>query len=200
KQNQSHYKAYCLGCLNAGSVLGKKDSMIAHILGGKKPCQHAGERAKKSAEELQGKSRNGSKKRGRADNSEDDVEEYVEAESSKKRQFLKRAEKKQSTLEGHIFKGIAIPFSNKEMDLIATQFLHATLSANLPFHWVKNLEVIKLFLMFCSRAGDVVPSAKKLSTTILTKEDDHVCKEVKRWVSKKDVVLMYVPSFFQYIL
>ncbi|THU97324.1 hypothetical protein K435DRAFT_965546 [Dendrothele bispora CBS 962.96] len=222
KQNSSHYKAYCLGCVksyapayvqeqadinmktlngeawfknacdSAGSILGEKNAMVAHILGGERPCHHASEAAKKKAGEIRKQTQNTKRGRGDKDNEEGDGDDEYDQSGpapSKKRKAVDRVEKKQSTLDGKVFKGIGIPFTEEQEHAIHIQFLRATISANLPFHWVENPEVIKLFLLFRSCAGDVIPSAKQLSNRILNEEHGKVEKELKKTLKDKDVVL-----------
>ncbi|KAJ7234556.1 hypothetical protein C8J57DRAFT_1249115 [Mycena rebaudengoi] len=43
--------------------------------------------------------------------------------------------------------GANIPFSSAEIEHVCNQFLHTTISANLPFQWTEDVEIIKLFIM-----------------------------------------------------
>ncbi|KAJ7234711.1 hypothetical protein C8J57DRAFT_1249061 [Mycena rebaudengoi] len=43
--------------------------------------------------------------------------------------------------------GTNIPFSSAEIERVRNQFLRATISANLPFRWTEDIEIIKLFIM-----------------------------------------------------
>ena len=80
-------------CEAAGSVLGKKKAMIAHILGGEKPCRHASQAALSKAKSLQKEIQSKGKKvkRGRESDEDEAEEEEVldelldtESELSKK--------------------------------------------------------------------------------------------------------------------
>jgi hypothetical protein len=53
---------------------------------------------------------------------------------------------KQSQLK--VFRGIQVPFSEEQEAIVCKQFLRATISANLPFRWDEDPEVIQLFLLF----------------------------------------------------
>lgn len=91
-----------------------------------------------------------------------------------------------------VFKGIKVPFTESETKLVHEQFLRATLSANLPFQWTENPEIIKLFLMFRATAGGIIPSAKRLSTSLLSQENGRVVEEIKAVIKDQDVVIAYV--------
>ncbi|KAJ7860651.1 hypothetical protein B0H13DRAFT_1639429 [Mycena leptocephala] len=144
KQNTSHFKAYCLGCINvhrpasAGSAANPMEvdsdnedqnvslggewftagtslvysSMIAHLIG-TNCCLNASKEARAEARKLAGKSDAG-------------------APAVKKRKHLQAVEKsfKQSQLK--VFKGIDIPFTQVQANMIATQFLRATISLQMP--------------------------------------------------------------------
>ncbi|KAJ3989985.1 hypothetical protein F5890DRAFT_1633961 [Lentinula detonsa] len=219
KANSAQYRAICLGCVRHhclgkaelndeetlelhddtafknGSVLGEKKAMIAHILGGEKPCRHASTTATATAKQLRkaGQTRNkGKGKRERDSDSElGDDEESLDTLSgpvpSKKRKAVDRVETHQTKLK--VFKGISIPFSEEEEKAIHAQFLRATISANLPFLWVEDPEIIKLFLMFRSCAGDVIPSRKVLAGRLLREEAERVEEELKMHLKGKNVTL-----------
>ncbi|KAJ6609661.1 hypothetical protein B0H10DRAFT_2438408 [Mycena sp. CBHHK59/15] len=198
KHNQHHFKAHCLGCISskrptvidvddigngAGpgpvaleaetwfhaavsqtpSVLGVKASMIAHLIA----CPHASASAKKVAkQEKGGKSTASTSKTSTADASSSDDG----APAKKKRKVFKNVERNMRQSELKVFRGIDIPFSDAQAEMIRTQFLRATISANLPFRWTLDPEIIKLFLMFRSTATDVMPSDKVVSGRLLDEE------------------------------
>ncbi|KAJ7912030.1 hypothetical protein B0H13DRAFT_2478538 [Mycena leptocephala] len=200
KQNTSHYQAYCLGCLyvhrpaSAGSaadpmdidsdsgdqhlalgepwfeaalkavkpVTGKKESMIAHLIGAK-PCPNASKAAKAAARKVAGK----------AAAEEDGLRRRKGSALQPLKKSLKQSELK-------VFKGIDIPFSEAQKEIIQTQFLRATISANMPFRWVTNPQVIKLFLMFRSAAGAVIPDRKALSGRLLNEESKRVAENTDK--------------------
>jgi hypothetical protein len=194
-------------CNKAGSVLGEKSAMVAHILGGERPCRNASQAAKTEAEkirkELQKKKASKERKRSSRDDGSEDGEGDGEDDTtgtvptSKRRKIIDRVEMKQSTLDAKVYKGINIPFTPEQTKAIHTQFLRATVSANLPFQWVENPEVVKLFIMFRALAGEVIPSAKMLSGRLLDEENERVDKKVKETVKGKDVVLTCVCSLIE---
>jgi hypothetical protein len=85
----------------------------------------------------------------------------------KKRKLISGVEKslKQSKLK--VFKGISVPFTREQIGIVKQQFLRATISANLPFRWTEDIEVVKLFLLLRSTAADVIPARKVLAGTLL---------------------------------
>ena len=78
-----------------------------------------------------------------------------------------------------VYKGINIPFNTKESAAIQQQFLCATISANLPFMWTEDIEVIKLFLMFHSTAMNVMPAASSLAGRLLNSANEQVEAELR---------------------
>ncbi|KAJ3732252.1 hypothetical protein DFJ43DRAFT_1154608 [Lentinula guzmanii] len=142
--------------------------MIAHILGGEKPCHFASPAAKAKTIELRKKF--GNHKREREAEVEV-VEDTSNPQLSKKRRAIDRVETVQTKLK--VFRGISIPFNDEEKKAIHKQFLRATISANLPFLWVEDPEVIKLFLMFRSAAGDIIPSREVVGGRLLNPTEPH---------------------------
>ncbi|KAF8982908.1 hypothetical protein BDQ17DRAFT_1336713, partial [Cyathus striatus] len=67
-----------------------------------------------------------------------------------------------------------------QKDTIERQFLRATISANLPFHWVEDPEVVELLFMLRTAAQKVTPSHRQLSGRLLDAEDEAVQKRVKK--------------------
>ncbi|KAJ3738988.1 ribonuclease H-like domain-containing protein [Lentinula raphanica] len=217
KANSSQYRAICLGCIRnalgdtqlddiatsnlqnetsfqnavdtVGSVLGEKKSMIAHILGGEKPCRFASAAATAKANELRKKIQVQSKRKQDAqpDSEPEDEVDATSPRPSKKRRAIDRVEKIQTKLK--VYKGINIPFTNEEEKMIHTQFLRATISANLPFSWVDDPEVVKLFMMFRACAGDVIPARRVLGGRLLAKESERVEQELKDELKGKKVTL-----------
>ncbi|KAF5336779.1 hypothetical protein D9758_017707 [Tetrapyrgos nigripes] len=219
KPNGTHHCAYCLGCIrklapdNVGanedlsslngetwfqniltqvtSVLGEKKAMVAHILGGTKPCRSASEKARKTAEAI----RKGDQRKKRKGNVHEESGEEADKEdndkagpaSSKRRKVIDRVELRQTELK--VFKGISVPFTEEQKLAIHAQFLRASASANISFEWVDDPEVIKLFLMFRSAAGDVIPSSKVLRGRILNEEFERVENELKEELKDQKVTV-----------
>ncbi|KAK7440944.1 hypothetical protein VKT23_016720 [Stygiomarasmius scandens] len=216
KSNGCHARAYCLGCIrnkmsrsqlsdedtkkidneqafkqacsNTTSVLREKKAMIAHILRGKKGCQHASQEAVRKAQELRdglkGKKRD---KEEDSDNDEAKDNDMMASASSKRRKIVDRVQTHQTKLK--VFKGIDIPFTEEQKKSIQAQFLCASVSAKLPSLWVEDPEIIKLFLMFRSAAGDVIPSRKVLSERLLHEEYERVEAELKEELEGRSVTL-----------
>ncbi|KAK7001218.1 hypothetical protein R3P38DRAFT_2559285 [Favolaschia claudopus] len=216
-QNTAHKRAYCLGCLEqhrptdiidvdmdqdmdsarqapqmastdwidaaiplVKSVLGVKGPMAAHLTS----CPHASADAKKEAKAVQG-----SNKRSRDESAESS------AKPSKKHASFLAVEKKMKQPELKVFKGLDIPFNDAQAEMVQTQFLRATVSANLPFLWTTDPEVIKLFLMFRSRATEVMPSDAVLSGRLLDESATRVDTSVKVELGTKEA--FYTDFFAQ---
>ncbi|KAJ6573792.1 ribonuclease H-like domain-containing protein [Mycena vulgaris] len=93
----------------------------------------------------------------------------------------------QSKLE--VFRGLDIPFSEVQKDVIHEQFLRATQSANLPEHWVEDPEILKLFIMFRGRALDVIPTRATLGGPLLTRASERVDAEIADVVKGENVLM-----------
>jgi DNA primase catalytic subunit len=102
-----------------------------------------------------------------------------EDERPVKKQLLTKVKTslKQSHLK--VFQGIQVPFHKEQMTIVHQQFLQATISANLPFRWVEDPEIIKLFLLFRSTAGEAIPSRQQLSSRLLNNANAGVTKQLK---------------------
>ncbi|KAF8150044.1 ribonuclease H-like domain-containing protein [Crassisporium funariophilum] len=196
KQNGSHLRAHCRGCIEKqrpmgatielddqgnpklssesweidamkagiGGVLGVKDSMVAHILGkgGNGQCPNASAEARKTARGLKDTKVSGKRVQDASESEGDDG-----GKKKKKRKLLTEVKTslKQSQLK--VFRGINVPFTDEQRNIVCEQFLRATISANLPFRWVDDPEVIKLFYFFRATAGDVMPSRPQISGQLL---------------------------------
>lgn len=177
--------------------LGERTAQIAHILGGEKPCRYASADAQEAAKVERASDQ---KKRKQVISSDGDDTDTAGAKSSrpapsKKRKAIDRVEKSQSKLK--LFKGIDIPFTKQEKELIADQFGRATVSGHLPFGWADDPEMIRLLLMFRSDAGSVIPSRYSISGPILEREAERIKDEVKSKVSEKPVTMSCVLPFTQ---
>jgi len=152
--------------------------MIAHILGkaGGTPCPNASVGARKTAKALKD---GGKEKRARDDSSSDSDIDNGSKKKPPKKKLLTKVETslKQSQLK--VFRGIHVPFTPEQKDIVHEQFLRATVSANLPFRWVEDPEVMTLFLLFRSTAGNVLPSRKQISGQLLNKAYKRVTKQLK---------------------
>jgi hypothetical protein len=84
---------------------------------------------------------------------------------------------KQSQLK--VFRGINVPFTEEQEEVVRQQFLRATVSANLPFRWVEDPEIITLFLLFRSTVEHVMPSRKQIAGPLLDKADNDAMKRLK---------------------
>lgn len=78
-----------------------------------------------------------------------------------------------------VLREIDLPFKEEQIPIIMRQFLQATISVNLPIRWIENPEIIKLFLMFCSQALNVLPSHHVLADRLLGEEGNQVQKKLE---------------------
>ena len=154
--NANFYRTACKE--GVGGVLGVKDSMIAHILGknGHNPCANASNEAQNTArEEKKGKK----KKREREDPGSGSENDGEKKKAKRKLLTTVQTTLKQSQLK--VFRGIQVPFTKEQEAIVHEQFLRATTSANLPFRWVEDPEVISLFLLFrstCKQCHALAPA------------------------------------------
>jgi len=149
--------------------------MIAHILGkgGNTPCPNISSEAWKTAQRL--KKGKGKRSQEESGSSDDDTE----GKPGPKKKLLVKVETSMKQSQLRIFWGIHVPFIDKQTKPIYEQFLHAMISANLPFWWVEDAEVIALFLLFWSTAGDIIPSCKQVAGQILDNANLEVLKQLK---------------------
>jgi hypothetical protein len=157
--------------------------MIAHLIG-HKPCPYASKEAKKVAKQL----RDGGDEAANAEEADGD-DEVLERPKKRKKIFndVKISELTQSELK--VFKGISIPFNDVQLEMVKNQFLRATISANLPFRWTEDPEIIKLFLLFRSAACDVIPSRDVLAGRLLNEESVKVEKSLLEALNGKYAVI-----------
>ncbi|KAF5387115.1 hypothetical protein D9615_001638 [Tricholomella constricta] len=149
--------------------------MMAHILGkgGHNPCPNVSSEVRKAVKAL----KKGKEKRERED-SEDELTHGDVTKPAKKR-LLTKVENSMKQPQLKVFRGLSVPFSPEQEEIVRKQFLCATLSANLPFRWVEDPEIIILFLLFRSAAGDVIPSRQQISGKLLDDADLVVTKQLK---------------------
>ena len=149
--------------------------MIAHILGkgSSAPCQNTTPEARKIAQRL--KKGKGKRLREESGSSDDDTE----GKPGPKKKLLTKVETSMKQSQLKVFRGIHVPFTDEQRGLVHEQFLRATISANLPFRWVEDPEVLTLFLLFRSTASDVIPSRKQIAGQILDNANLEVLKRLK---------------------
>ncbi|KAJ7157776.1 hypothetical protein C8R46DRAFT_1225479 [Mycena filopes] len=150
--------------------------MLAHLIGGH-PCAYTSTKSKKVATAV---------KNGKAPASSDDDDD---GQPSKKRKLFQAVEKVMKQPELVVYRGAQIPFGAAEVERVHQQFLRTTMSANLPFRWVEDVEIVKLFMMFRSTACDVIPSRDVLSGTLLDAAWNDVEANLKKVLFKKYCVI-----------
>ena len=166
-----------LALTRVSSVNGEKNAMMSHLIGAK-ACPHASDEAKKAANRV----KSGVKvKVGEDADDGDDESSDAEGQPPKKKKRKLVTKVKQLSQKSLSFpKGIDVPFSDAEIAHIKIQFTRATISANLPYRWVVNPEVIKLFLMIRSCADDILPGDREISGWLLNNEHEKVEKRLKK--------------------
>jgi hypothetical protein len=80
-------------------------------------------------------------------------------------------------MESFVDKGL----STSETATIHCQLLHALLSANVPFSFVDDPEVNKLFKMLCPSYN--LPSRKWINTDVLDKVYEEINNEIEKFVT-----------------
>jgi hypothetical protein len=152
--------------------------MVAHILGksGSKPCPNASTEARKTARKAKDPKAKGKRER-EVSGSETDGDE---GRKPAKRKLLTKVKTslKQSQLK--VFRGINVPFTKEQLKIVNEQFLRATISANLPFRWVEDPEIITLFLLFRATADEAMPNRQQLSGRLLDNANAGVMQHLKQ--------------------
>lgn len=108
---------------------------------------------------------------------------------SQKQKLLTKVQKSMTQPELKVFRGIQVPFSNEQIPTVHQQFLRATISANLPFCWVEDPEVMKLFLLFRATAGKALLTHGKISGKLLKDKDEYVLKKLQEKLGGKYAVI-----------
>ncbi|CAK5266666.1 unnamed protein product [Mycena citricolor] len=164
-------------CKHVKSVNGEKKAMMNHIVG-PKPCMHTPDHIKEAVRKL---------KEGTKVAVTSSAEASSAGSRKKKTAIIAAVENNFTQTKLQVFKGIDMPFSEEQAEMIRLQSMRATISANLPFRWLADPEVITLFLMMRSAAGSVLPSPKVLATTLLDMEASRVDADVRELLKGKVV-------------
>ncbi|KAF8888469.1 ribonuclease H-like domain-containing protein [Gymnopilus junonius] len=110
------------------------------------------------------------------------------SEAPKRKLLTKvKASLKQTQLK--VFRGINVPFTEEQQKIVSKQFLRATISVNLPFRWVDDPEIIKLFLLFRATVDEAMPNCQQLSGRLLDNADAAVMQRLKQVLRGEYVVL-----------
>ena len=153
--------------------------MVAHVLGkgGGNPCPNASAAARNAARAVRNVKGKGKRELEEA-STDNDVDDDQKAKPAKKK-LLTKIERSFMQSQLKVFRGIQVPFNSEQAEIVREQFLCATISANLPFRWIEDPEVVSLFLLFRSTATDVMPSRHQLSGRLLDRANDKVTDRVK---------------------
>ncbi|KAJ3979012.1 hypothetical protein F5890DRAFT_1645677 [Lentinula detonsa] len=147
-------------------VLSKPKSMAAHL----RKCKHSSVVEKKAAKLRQGSVRS---------------EAVVSRPKKKKSTLAVMNAMKQSELK--LPKGLDIPIA--DVDAVQRQLLRATISANLPFRWIEDPEIIRFLVILRTKIVDVLPARKVLSGRLLDEEYQRVDTSINLLLKGKDVLL-----------
>ncbi|PBK94194.1 hypothetical protein ARMGADRAFT_1098847 [Armillaria gallica] len=162
-----------------GHLHGERSALRTHLL----KCNNASVEGKAAAKQ----DRNLQKKQKADDSDADDESADGSTWPTKKQHLFVNIKKAMKQSELKVYQGIDIPFTDEQKEEIYRRFCRATISANLPCRWVEDPEIIKLLLVFRSRADSVIPSRKVLSGRLLDREYDRVQEELKEEMKGKYV-------------
>ncbi|KAJ7203654.1 ribonuclease H-like domain-containing protein [Mycena pura] len=192
-------------------VISQMDQLEVHVNGEKKAlaghlrhCAHSTDDERKLAAQVNptkkeakeaaaDAERRAKKRKAGVDESNSDADDegsgHGNGGTSRKRKAVRRVESslKQSQLK--VFKGIDLPFTKDQKTAIEGQTLRATQSANLPERWTDDPEVLKLFMMLRSRAGEVIPSRAVLGGRLLDEANDAIDAQTKEELEGESVLM-----------
>lgn len=143
-------------------------------------CAYASKKAKSAAKKVKGSTK------GKGDDTDN---EGADEDDDNASSSFGNSPKKKIQQKLKVYRGVDIPFSMEHVMAIEEQTLKATLSANLPFRWIEDSEVIKLFELFRLAATTTLPSCRVLSGRLLTDASDTVELELEKRLRGKYVVL-----------
>ena len=92
---------------------------------------------------------------------------------------------KQAEISPYIYKGLDIPFSAGQTDVIKAQCLHALISTGTSFHFFEDPEVQELFKMMRTAAPAILPTGKSISGRLLNNASEKVEVELKKLLRGK---------------
>ncbi|EJD43092.1 hypothetical protein AURDEDRAFT_167769 [Auricularia subglabra TFB-10046 SS5] len=160
KDEQWFKEATCqqLEAADRGAVRGVWDPMISHLIGKLRPCEHANDRAREVAKKMRNDGPTTGANKCKAGDDEG---------GSKKRTAVQARIEQFAQSKLKTYRAIDIPFTEAQITAIQEQCLRATVSANLPYRWIKDPKVLALFIMFRSAACDALPSREVLAERLL---------------------------------
>ncbi|KZV87113.1 hypothetical protein EXIGLDRAFT_724065 [Exidia glandulosa HHB12029] len=173
----------CNGIDSVRGDPGKKGPMVLHLLGGQRSgdaCKHASKAARAAARKVRGD-----------DDAESESSDNATERAPKRKRTAVQNQVEINFTQGILprIKGVDLPFSDSQTKAIEEQCARATVSANLPFRWIEDPEVIRLFLMMRTRALDVLPSSKVVGGRLLNEEGHRAEDNLRTVFRGKSVTL-----------
>ena len=92
---------------------------------------------------------------------------------------------KQAEISPYIYKGLDIPFSAGQTDVIKAQCLRALISTGTSFRFFEDPEVQELFKMMRTAAPAILPTGKSISGRLLNNASEKVEVELKKLLRGK---------------
>ena len=92
---------------------------------------------------------------------------------------------KQAIISPHIYKGLNIPFSAGQADVIKAQCLCALISTGTSFHFFEDPKVQELFKMLRSAAPAILPTEKSIGRKLLNDASSEVEVELEKLLRGK---------------
>jgi hypothetical protein len=158
---------------------GEKKSWVAHVLGGQGivACPNGSAVAKADAVAAD--------TRKSTNNIQDRSSQKHARDGDSSQPAAKK--QKQSTLKNTVYKGISIPFSQRETKSVHAQSERVVVACNLAENFFLHPEVQTLFTMFRSAASEVLPSGKLIGGRLLDEAARNVDKRVKKELKGKRI-------------
>ncbi|KAG6851944.1 hypothetical protein C0991_004744, partial [Blastosporella zonata] len=109
--------------------------------------------------------RKGKAKRSREDSGSDTG--VNSSDNPAKKRLLTKVEVSMKQSQLKVFRGINVPFTPEQEEIVREQFLRATISANLLFRWVEDPKVVILLLSSDQQQAKSYPFANKSLTYLI---------------------------------
>lgn len=169
----------CIACEAVGHTRGTKDAMLAHLIKDRaRNCENASDEAVNTAFSIKYPGENitvASATRSTRTRSSSDAS--LSDQPSKK--------SKQAEISPYVYKGLDIPFSVGQVDVIKAQCLRALISTGTSFRFFEDPEVHELFKMLRTAAPAILPTGKSIGGKLLNDASGKVEVELKKLLRGK---------------